>query len=226
MYRVSRLALGSLVVCFFAAHAIAEEKPKQVIKGFGTVVDPDGDCQIKEENGKVTIVVPKTHHDLTYTDDYTKLNSPRILQDAKGNFRIEVKVLAFELPGDKASSGGKYSFVSAGLLIWQDDRNFIRMDRAAVATRPFVWVERFQDGKSVSRKLADLENNKDTYLRAMRKADKFTFETSADGKDWTEVQVEEQKLAESLKVGVLAINTTVEPFSATFDDLKLSQDAK
>jgi len=225
MCRFSRLVLASLVVYLFVALASAEEKPKQTIKGFGTVVDPDGDCQVKEENGKVTMIVPKTHHDLTYTEDYTKLNAPRILQEVKGDFRLEVKVAAFDLPDDKASSGGKYSFVSAGLLVWQDDRNFIRMDRAAVAKRAFVWVERFQDGKSVSQKLSPLEN-KDTYLRATRKADTFTFETSEDGKDWAEVQVEEPKLAEPLKVGVLAINTTTEEFSAKLEDLKLSQGSK
>ena len=154
---ISRVAFASLAVCLLLAPASADEKPAQTIKGFGTVVDPDGDCQVKEENGRVTIVVPKTHHDLTYTEDYTKLNSPRILQDVKGDFRLEDKVEAFELPNDKASSGGKYSFVSSGLLVWQDDHNFIRMDRAAVGNSPFIWVERFQDGKSVSQKMRNRE---------------------------------------------------------------------
>ena len=156
-----------------------------MIKGFGTVIDPDGDCQCKEEQGKVTIIIPKTWHDLTYTDQYTKLNAPRILQDAQGDFTLEVKVNVFELP-NRTSSGGAHSFESCGLLIWQDDRNYIRMDRAAVGDPPFVWVERFQDGKSVSQSGGEL-TNKDTYLRATRKADTFTFESSVDGQDWVEV---------------------------------------
>jgi regulation of enolase protein 1 (concanavalin A-like superfamily) len=225
MCRISCVALFLLVACPAARPAFAEEKDAQTVKGVGTVIDPDRDCQVKEENGRVTIVVPKTHHDLTYTEDYTKLNSPRILQDIKGDFRLEDKVEAFELPNEKASSGGKYSFVSSGLLVWQDDHNFIRMDRAAVGNTPFIWVERFQDGKSVSQKMRGIEN-KDTFLRVTRKGDKFTFETSEDGKDWAEVHSEEAKLAEQSKVGVLAINTTTEEFSVKIEDLKLNQNSK
>lgn len=225
MCRIACVLLGSLAVCLFLEQAFAEEKPAQTIKGFGTVVDPDGDCQFKEDDGRVTIIVPKTHHDLTYTADYTKLNSPRILQDAKGDFSLEDKVEAFELPNGKASSGGNFSFVSSGLLIWQDDHNFIRMDRAAVGNSPFIWIERFQDGKSASQKMRPIEN-KDTYLRVTRKGDKFTFETSEDGKDWAEIHAEEAKLAHQLKVGVLAINTTTEDFSVRLKDLKLSQGSK
>jgi regulation of enolase protein 1 (concanavalin A-like superfamily) len=214
--------LCCLFVCALWTSAVADEKPAQTIKNVGTVVDPDGDCQVKDDEGSITITIPKTHHDLTYTDDYHKLNSPRILQDIKGDFRVEVRVEMFDLPNEKASSGGKYSFVSSGLLVWHDDQNFIRMDRAAVGNSPFIWVERFQDGKSASHKLLGIEN-KDIWLRVTRSGDKFTFETSEDGKEWSEVHSEEAKLAEQLKVGVLAINTTVEEFSVKLKDFKLSE---
>ncbi len=57
--------------------APAHVKPGQTFKGFGTVFDPDGDCQFKEENGRMTIVIPKTWHDLTHTKNYSKVNAPR-----------------------------------------------------------------------------------------------------------------------------------------------------
>jgi regulation of enolase protein 1 (concanavalin A-like superfamily) len=214
--------LCCLFLCTLWTSAVAVEKPPQTIKDVGAVVDPDGDCQVKDDEGTITITIPTTHHDLTYTDDYQKLNSPRILQDIKGDFRVEGRVETFDLPNEKASSGGKYSFVSSGLLVWQDDHNFIRMDRAAVGNSPFIWVERFQDAKSVSHKMRGIEN-KDTLLRVTRSGDKFTFETSEDGKEWSEVHSEEAKLADQLKVGALAINTTVEEFSVKLKDFKLSE---
>ena len=204
--------------------AAAEKRSGQTIKGIGTVFDPDGDCRFKEEQDAVTMIVPNTWHDLTYTDDYSKLNAPRILQDAKGDFTLEGTVAVFDLPTGKGSSGGDHSFVSAGLLIWQDERNFIRMERAAVGDAPFVWVERFQEGKSVSQQGHEL-TNKDTFLRVTRKGDAFTFATSEDGKTWAQVQNEEAKLDETLKVGVLAINSTVDAFSVKIKDLKLSRAA-
>jgi regulation of enolase protein 1 (concanavalin A-like superfamily) len=224
MRRCAWLILVSFVVCATVSASAAAEKAPQTIKGFGTVVDPDDDCQVKEERGVVTIIVPKTHHDLTYTTDYTKLNSPRILQDAKGAFRIEVKIASYPLPKPMTSSGGRFSFVSSGLLIWRDERNFIRMDRAAEGSSkdsPFVWVERFEDGKSASQKFHPV-NDRDTYLRVSRDGDKFTFETSDDGTTWTTVHSDEAKLAAELKVGVHAVNTTTDVFAPKIEGLKLT----
>ncbi|MDB5308691.1 MAG: hypothetical protein JWO38_2893 [Gemmataceae bacterium] len=200
------------------------EKKTPTIKGWGDVTDPDGDCRVAEDKGVLTITVPKTHHDLTYTDEYTKLNSPRVLQRVEGDFTLRVKIPAFPLPGDVASSGGQHSFVSTGLLIWQDDKNFIRMERAAVAKgeTPFVWVERFADGKSAAHHFSQLAD-KDTGLRVVRKGNKFTFlyDDGGEGKDWAEAHVEDIELPAKIQVGVTAINTTVREFAPKLTGLEL-----
>ncbi|HEV3416197.1 MAG TPA: DUF1349 domain-containing protein [Pirellulales bacterium] len=208
--------------------AAADEKPAQTVKGFGAVVDPDGDCQVSEQF-RVTITVPKTPHDLTYATEsaYTKMNAPRIVQDIKGDFSLAVKVEAFPFPKPDTSSNNRYSFVSSGLLIWQDERNFIRLERAALGgqNEPFVWVECFVDGKSETSKQHPIDN-KDTYLRVTRNGDKFTFDTSDDGQNWTEIKNEEVKLAEQVKGGVMAINTTTDDFSVTLEVPKPSPTPK
>jgi hypothetical protein len=216
MNRVFRLTLLSAAICV-PLSAAPDNKP-QLIKGWGEVTDPDGDCRVTEDKGELTITVPKTHHDLTYTDDYTKLNAPRILQSVEGDFTLQVKILAFAPPGDAASSGGRFSFVSAGLLVWQDEKNFIRLERAAVGgsmgpDAPFVWVERFKDGKSASHQLKPLVG-KDTGLRVVRKGDRLTFEydDGGEGKTWTEIHAEEVELPAKLLAGVAAVNTTVREF--------------
>ena len=122
---------GSLILLAICTPLIAAPNTKpQEISGWGEAIDPDGDCQVTERDGDVTITVRNTHHDLTYTDEYTKLNSPRIVQAVDGDFTLQVTVHAFPMPGDVASSGGRFSFVSSGLLIWVDDKNFIRFERS------------------------------------------------------------------------------------------------
>jgi regulation of enolase protein 1 (concanavalin A-like superfamily) len=201
--------------------AAAGDRKAQTIDGWGTVVDPDGDCRVRQDKGKLTITVPKTYHDLTYQEDRFKLNAPRVLQPAKGDFQLQVEVATFPIPDADTSSSGAATFVSSGLLVWADEKNFIRMERAATGggSAPFIWVELFQDGKSVTHKAQDIED-KPTHLRVSRSGDKLTFETSPDGKDWTEVHSAELKLPEKIQVGVLAINTTTREFSAQLQGLK------
>ena len=221
----SHVILSLLVAVLLLSPAPADDKPVQSIKGYGTFVDPDGDCQVKEKNGGATIVVPKTYHDLTGTGGDSKLNAPRILQDAKGDFTFQGKFEGFELPFKKPVSGGINNFVCSGLLIWQDDQNFIRLDRGAVANHTHVWFHGFRDGNAMSHKL-ESTSNYDTYFRVMRKGNKFTFDTSTNGEDWTKFQSVEVKFAEDIRVGVLAVNSTTEEFSVTIRDLILSPGSK
>jgi regulation of enolase protein 1 (concanavalin A-like superfamily) len=206
-----------LSACLLMGPGFAEEK---TIKGWGTVVDPDSDCKISDDKAKLTITVPGGHHNLTYREDFTKLNSPRILQNAKGNFVLQVKVQAFPIPEMRSLIG--ISFTSAGLLVWQDSKNFIRWERATVgeSLERFVWMERFQDGKSVSFEMKPV-GKKDINLRVTRSGNKLTFSVDEDGK-WNDVRTEEVELPQSLQVGVLAINTTTDAFSPQLEGLKLT----
>jgi regulation of enolase protein 1 (concanavalin A-like superfamily) len=205
--------------------APVKEKKAQTIKGWGTVVDPDRDCKVTLDEGKVTITVPITCHDLTYQEDGTKRNAPRILQDLKGDFRVQVKVRVFPLPQENTSSSGKFSFVSSGLLMWIDDKNFLRLERAAEGSSqgPFLRVERFENGRPVTNKNARPSVDNDTWLRMDYKDGKLTYSFSEDGKEWKELHAEELKLPEKVKVGVHAINTTTVTFSPTLEELKVEK---
>ena len=227
MFRSFVSSFLAFAVCLCAGSAPAVGKKTQTIKGWGEVVDPDGDCTVKEAEGKITITVPKTHHDLTYTEQFTKLNAPRILQKAQGNFLIQVKVHAIPLPGKDTSSSNAHSFTSCGLLIWQDDRNFIRMDRAAEGNGggEFVWVERFTNGRAEVQRFHPVENRA-IHLRIARAGNKltFSFTQDADAKEWTEVHTDDVNLPNDLQVGVLAINTTTSDFSPQLEGLQVRRE--
>lgn len=221
----STLIWLSFCLPLIAAPPPSPDKKPQPIKGWGEITDPDGDCRVAEDKGDLTITVPKTHHDLTYTEKYTKLNGPRVLQPVEGDFTLEVKVRAFPPPGNVASSGGQYSFVSAGLLIWQDEKNFIRMERAAVGNSdtPFVWIERFADGKASVQKMKRL-SDKATGLRVVRKGNQFAFlyDEDGEGKTWVEAHSGEIEMPAKLDVGVATINSTVREFPVRLTGLKLA----
>ena len=195
---------------------LAADKPAQTIPGFGTVVDPDGDCRLAE-GVKFTISVPNTLHDFAFQKEpgaQSKLNSPRLLEDVKGDFQIAIKVEAFPTPPTKANTNGRNCHRSVGLLIWQDEHNFLRFERVGSGGKPdpFVYLERFEDGQSTAKRKLSIDD-KDICLRATRIGDKLALESSEDGQDWNKLTTLKTKLPEQLKVGVLAVNTSTTEFS-------------
>jgi regulation of enolase protein 1 (concanavalin A-like superfamily) len=219
---MSRVFCGSIALTVAGVSflsAVAADKPAQTIAGFGTVVDPDGDCRFADRV-KMTISVPNTMHGITYRPEpgQSKLNAPRLVQDVKGDFQITIKVAAFATPPTKASTTGRPCHQAAGLFVWQDDRNFIRLERAGSGgtPEPRVYFERFEDGQSTAKRNASIEDT-DAYLRITRTGDTFVFRISDDGREWTKIQTLATKYSEQIKVGVHAINTSVERFSPTIE---------
>jgi regulation of enolase protein 1 (concanavalin A-like superfamily) len=217
---VSHRFLAPFGVLVLVAFAVAQDA-KTETNDWGKLIDPDKDCKLTAAGNTLTITVPKTWHDLTYQGDDTKRNAPRVLRPVNGDFKLQVKVEKFPLPKPDTSSNGKANFVSAGLLIWQDDKNFIRIERGSAGEAPFVWVEVFQDGQSAETKAHPLED-KDAWLRVTRSKDRLTVETSEDGKEWTEVHSTDVKLPAAIKAGALAINTTTKEFAPKLVDLTLT----
>jgi hypothetical protein len=145
------------------------------------------------------------------------LNAPRVLQPIDGDCELRVKVLTFPLPGEATAAGGGQSFVSTGLLLWQDDKNFVRFERAAMGgfEQPFVWLERFKDGKTAVEKFK-LIADKETGLQIKREGSRFTFsyDEVGDKKAWTVFHAEEFDLPFKLRAGVVAVNSTIREFPA------------
>jgi len=216
-------ASGLLVLVAYAGLAglvAAEVKKPPVIKGWGTAVDPDSDCKFEEKDGTVTITVPGTYHDLTYLDAAGKLNGPRIMREVEGDFTIQVKVLKFIRPD--GNSTNEHAFVSAGLLIWNDGKEFFRVERASLGA-PFAFAAGILDGKNTIGKFRELTDD-DTFFRAERKGKKLTFSVrAAEESDWTELLSDTFELPAKLQVGVHSVNVIDQEFRADFRELELKQ---
>jgi regulation of enolase protein 1 (concanavalin A-like superfamily) len=220
--------LGVLAVASGVSQTIADDGVIVTILGWGEVTDPAGDCRVTEHNGKVTIVVPGTHHNLNPTPKYNNVLAPRILQEVAGDFTAQVKVHAFPRPKARTSSTTqKISYVGAGLLVWQDDRNFIRVLRAGKGEGDSVFVhsEAYRDGKYVpfsqALRYTGMED-KSTYVRLVRRGRIFTTWRSFDGSQWEELQSHaSDTLPTKLQVGVAALNSTIREFAPQFESLEI-----
>lgn len=221
MARIAAFRL-SLVVLLVVSTTLAQEKAERAIKGWGTVVDPDGDCQVAEEEGKVTILIPGTHHNLNPLPIFNNISAPRVLTEIEGDFLAQVKVNPFVRPAANTSSNGRNSYVGGGLLVWQDGQNFIRLMRAARGddNTLFLSLEMFQDGQMVASQYGTLEDEPQ-YFRLERFDDEFSFSVSKNGRAWFRVPVANIKLNKKLQVGVAAVNSTIKATSTQFEEFKL-----
>ena len=129
--------------------------------------------------------------------------------------------------GEKGAEapGRDVAFNGATLLMWQDENNFVRLDRAGFhkAGKPNhqTYYHVYQDGKRTAHLNRPLAV-KDSWLRLQRKGGKVVASWSQDGKSWQSYPEQEVKLADKVKVGVAALNASSNPFAASFEEFKLT----
>ena len=198
----------------------AGEKAPELIKGWGQVEDPDGDCKISAKEGKVTFSIPGGTHDLWPGGG--KVNAPRILQDVEGDFTVQVKVASSVKPENGF-------FRSGTLLIWKDDTTFVRLDSACAHRSGtnfdfFCYLHVFNDkNRLVNEQLRPLKDQP-TDLRLERHDAKVVASFSQDGgKTWKSFGEKTVDLPRKLRVGVAAVNGTNNPFTVTLEDFKIGK---
>ena len=208
--------------------------PARNLSGWGEVVNRAGDCRFEHDGDRLMIVTPgtPTPHDLDPRPEYDNVLGPRVLREMAGDFQLQVKVRAFPLPeaGTFTGKNVKVSYVSAGLLVWVDDKTFIKFQRAANGEAGNAWVhlQGYVDGVKIAIALAPGDVRKvavdqDTYLRVERVDDMLTFYAGVDGKEWNEIgRVGALGLPRKLRAGVGVVNATKVDFAPEFEDLKKS----
>jgi hypothetical protein len=205
---------------------LAADEPKRRIPGWGEAIDPDRDCRIAAAGGRLTIAVPGTAHDLCAELDL--MNAPRLLHPIKGDFIVQVRVVGTVRPEGQSNVAGHAPFNGAGILLWKDDKNYVRLERAAFTRgaerQHYMNFELRRGGEPV-----DLPGevpvipDQATYLRLERRNGQLIPSTSQDGLQWqvgTPI-ADEYPGAVSLGVGVAAVNSATTPFTAEFEGLLL-----
>ena len=104
--------------------------PPIVLKGWGQAYDPKGDCRFEQVDGKLTIRVPGTRHNLVAESG--QLEAPAVLSHVRGDFIAMVKATGSIHPGPESSVPGGLPFNGTGLLLWVDPDNYVRLERAGM----------------------------------------------------------------------------------------------
>jgi serine/threonine protein kinase/regulation of enolase protein 1 (concanavalin A-like superfamily) len=195
------------------------------IDEWGTVIDPDDDCDIQCDGKTVVIDLPNTPHDLT---PFSRLfNAPRVVRPIEGDFEMTVKVEGEFKPVGPSERHFDEPSNGAGLIALGDGEQHVILDRMAFIRKgtlvTSVELAQRGDGGNRGRRDAQLGHGT-TYLRLARKGNQILASVSSDGNEWQALDPIKSFLPDRVNVGVVAINTSKERFSVTFSEFKL--DAK
>lgn len=205
-------------------------EPPKVIREWGQVTDPAGDCKVATDKGKLVITVPancpKAHG---FSAELGNMDAPRVMQKVEGDFDLQVKVDGTFAPGEEHGSGSRLPYQGAGLTVMADATNYIRMERAVMLygeIRHYINFEIRVDGELQrfgSNEKFPLDETKPVWLRLERREDMMRGGMSHDGKEWTWGEAKELTPkawdAKPVQAGVHAISSSMEEFAPVFAEL-------
>jgi regulation of enolase protein 1 (concanavalin A-like superfamily) len=149
------------------------------------------------------------------------------LQSVEGDFTIQVKVSGVFAPLDM-NNQDRRAYHGAGFVILKDDQTYIRLDRACywdgTGNQVYGNFELRQGGKIERFGTPDdlrLDNLKDTWLKIERKGDRFYGYATQDRGDWHPLGDKTVEMGAKLRIGVAAINSSLQPFAPQFSELKI-----
>ena len=205
----------------------APSTPPPVVQAtfsLGSPDDPDGDSEVRVDGGAATIVVPGTLHDLSSRAG--RFNAPRIMRPIEGSFLAEVRVGGEVKPGGEATHPGGVPFQGAGLLLWGDAGNFIRLERAATlrdgADHPYILFEHHVSGGAPVEQGTPYPGGP-VFLRLQRLGSRIIGSYSTDGVRWEQLAPFEFDFPPQASVGAAAVNTSSKPLKARFEGFKLDK---
>ncbi len=218
MTRFSSIAWMATGLIFVASSTLAA--PPTSFNSWGQATDPKGDCRFEQMDGKLTIRVPGTLHNLV--TDSGQLGAPSVLRPVRGEFIAMVKVTGSVHAGPKSSVPGGLPYNGTGLLLWVDRDNYVRLERAGmIRNGTFSTYVIFEHFRGVRRASSQMVEDRPTHLRLERREGKVYASTSHDGVTWSSFPSLEIRLPEELKLGVAAVNTSTKPFVAELEDLSV-----
>jgi TonB family protein len=202
---------------------------------WGTFVDPLGQSEARELEDGVAIEVPPGLYDLSV--EVGRTTAPRLLQGVAGDFVAEVDVGEVSEAGGRQNPRQRRGFHGAGLLLWVDGQNYVRLESATygggtargtplnlkLVTRYALFEQRV-DGELVG----GLDparvglDDAPASLRLERRGSELRAFVRQGDEDWREVGRREIALPRAVYIGVAAVNTADSRFAATFHRFRVS----
>lgn len=207
-----RVSLSILLCIIGLVCSVAAED----IPGWGTLVDPLGDCPVDFTNKGIQLTVPPGVHQLNPVME--RVTAPRIWNDVAGDFLFEARVIDFPRPELDTGANGNRSYIAAGLVLWQDEKSFLRWTRSASAEANAVYLscEQFDNAKFVGGGNFKLDDQP-IWLRIERRGNTLRMSASSNGNDWKQMIERQSNYQNALKVGVFGLNVTDKPLEYRFE---------
>jgi regulation of enolase protein 1 (concanavalin A-like superfamily) len=210
-----------VVAARWPSAGFSQVAPPRTLKGSGQIVDPNRDCQFRLDGSRLTIGVPPKNYDLNA--EAGGMSAPRVLRDIEGDFIAQVKISGKLMPAGDRTTKQYYPYHGAGLLLWQDQRNYVRLERAAInredGVAHYVNFELRKYGERFGSPSAEIPDQ-DFYLRVERRGGRVGGAISPDGASWHYLNPLPFTFSQRIKLGVAAINTSTERFSPVFQELE------
>lgn len=222
----------------FTANAAEPTSKKQSITGWGNPINPAGDCEFEVTDGKLTIMVPGSAKPHDLSPEMSSTTAPRVVQPVKGDFVIQVRVDGEFQPSGESTQSGRTGYTGAGLVVFADDNNFVRIERATLnlggaRAIPYTNFEIRVNGQlEQPGTTGDLptEPDKPTWLRLERRGHQMKGAMSRDGEHWHYGKPKELHAdawnGNNVVAGVAAISTSRLPFSPIYSEFSVQQDSK
>ena len=213
--------------CTTAAVAGDDEARPNEVPGWGRVMDPWRDCDVSldREHDRLKIQVPGTPHVLSAEVAQLPMNAPRVVRRVRGDFTAGVHVLGRLEPG-RSRTTHYDPYHGAGLIVWQDTSNYLRLERAVGFIKgrdhPYVNYELREGGLlAVTRGFAVADGPLFLKLRRQRQA--FSAWYSQDGRRWIELGRVDATFTDGAEVGIVAVNSSEASLSAELEMLRIEE---
>jgi len=218
---------------------------RRSVNMLGPLIDPDKDCTLTkdEDNLKIKIEIPGKLHTLSPEITSRKNrkvslhNAPMTMTEIEGDFAALVEVTGEISPGsatpkDRQGHTIPFTVQSAGLILYQDKDNFLRLERAgsiiigSLTPVHRLIIEAVKEGKQAMNPIYLDVPEKDTLLILVKRKGRVQCFFSPNGGE-TVVGFHEfaLDLPTKMKIGLTAANVSAKPFKPTFEKFAVLNDA-
>lgn len=217
--------VSALLLAIGTVPVYAADHPFGINSRWGQSMTPDGDCSFmirRNDPGALTIKFSGAIHGLEA--EVGRMNAPRVLKSIDGDFAVQVTVDGnLPLPDNRTVT----AYVSGGLLLMKDDRNYIRLERASFTRlgviNHYVNFEQRIDAKRKRMGLFrdyPLSNDQPVDLRLEVKSGIVRALARRTGQPWHEIGTAKVDTDSTFSVGISGVNTSRQPLDVTFRNIQ------
>ena len=192
----------------------------QPVADWGTLISPKGDCAFTATGRSGVLTVSAGDHALSVESG--RMSAPRVMRNVRGDFAFQIEVSGVDLPQGPSVTRSR-PFISAGIVVWKDEKNYLRFERAGLTYTPGAWnyVGWAHHGNGRLVTPANIQVGRTTSprttLRILRTGNRFDGWYMNGGGPLMPLKPFDLDWPVDLQIGVVGNNTTDREFTASLE---------